>query len=375
MLLVLQMLLATSASPIPESRCAMEHLPSCASTLSGDPGKCCLRTIVEGRPYEVVRACGSGSASGGCSFEVSTFGNGTSLETSEESSFATFLAVMPLERSFFLNEGRHYLTALRRAIPFPARERDPSLKWLLDVIASHRPLENKAFEWVAAYTPEWKKGGIELPAAYSVELGRLEWRRFVRRLRGCDEQARPDTCPPSMGAFLSYFGHNHQRRALQRVASQDGVELWTTAHGVIMRRRDKNSWVFVGDGRLGGGPDKLRWPSIMGADRVDDLVFVKWAFLQEESASYSLVVTNPTDGVVGVLNPSAMASSTLKRESCELPLDCDHVYTSGGPRVMAHRVRDGELEVDLCSETGPARAHATIRQLKAALSSAKPRIP
>ena len=85
----------------------------------------------------------------------------------------------------------------------------------------------------------------------------------------------------STKGFLIYFGHNHFNQisklsdllgglkngssiedSLLYIGRNDTYKVYSTAHGVLVKKGDQFKWVFVTDHELTGAPDKLRWPSI-----------------------------------------------------------------------------------------------------------------
>ncbi|MEM9986703.1 MAG: hypothetical protein AAF804_16550 [Bacteroidota bacterium] len=85
-----------------------------------------------------------------------------------------------------------------------------------------------------------------------------------------DENAKSD----SSQVWLDYRGQNHflawrgglspkGDTSFRRVWKSRKKRLWRTAHGLIWQQGNQYAWVFVSSGNLMGGPQKLRWESIV----------------------------------------------------------------------------------------------------------------
>lgn len=79
--------------------------------------------------------------------------------------------------------------------------------------------------------------------------------------------------------LLFYYGHNHRGEApwphLDTATTQ--YEVYSTAHGVYVKKASQYAWAFMTDGWLTGGPDKLRWKSIMSTQLHGDFLIIHQA--------------------------------------------------------------------------------------------------
>lgn len=80
-----------------------------------------------------------------------------------------------------------------------------------------------------------------------------------------------------IGVFHDTKFHNENRdnsNKLDTVSIQKDYVLLKTSHGVIQKFAHNYRWIYINDGSLTGGPEKLRWASIKTVYETNDFVFV-----------------------------------------------------------------------------------------------------
>jgi hypothetical protein len=134
---------------------------------------------------------------------------------------------------------------------------------------NHKRLDNnKDFDLVINTPFVWEKEPIYLPDTYCIELKWDTLKHFTINSGQKDEQG-----------WLVYYAHNHYRStkkdSLVLMASNDIYKIFRTSHGVIVKKNDYYTWVFVTDYGLTGGPAKLRWESIQSVQILNDQIIIK----------------------------------------------------------------------------------------------------
>jgi hypothetical protein len=148
------------------------------------------------------------------------------------------------------------------------------------------------------FEPRWTDGKVVPPASYYLVTAD---EKFLRSFPISSED-RPAVGAARRQAWLVYYAHNHQ--ALELAAASGEVEIYKTAHGVVVREGGRSCWVFVNDEVLTDGPERLRWPSIKSVLFAEGLVFIHHAGREEH-----LFVVDHRAGVAGRLIPDLFPAS------------------------------------------------------------------
>lgn len=89
--------------------------------------------------------------------------------------------------------------------------------------------------------------------------------------------------------LIGYFATNHRNLSCSQItANPKDISLYTTNHGVLLKKKEEYAWIFINDITVFKfGSDKLRWPSIKSAKVFKNLVVVNThSFSQNADALY-----------------------------------------------------------------------------------------
>jgi hypothetical protein len=175
----------------------------------------------------------------------------------------------------------------------PLTDADGSLAWLLERYRDRRSRSVARRGWTQPfrYTPRWQAGTPAMPPTQAVILRGPEEEHLARALaRALAVNGEPRVRGP---ALLVYRAHNHA--ALVEAASNGGLTVYLTAHGVAVRddARGLWSWAYVGTDQW-----KLRFPTTTSAATDGRLVAIERT-VQTEGGSApgrELVVIDPRAG-------------------------------------------------------------------------------
>lgn len=158
---------------------------------------------------------------------------------------------------------------------------DPSLSWIIDACFSKRMENNnsqKAFRNDIKYKPVWQPE-TSIPEVYSFKIHKdtLDvFRKYYSKFsiwNGEEDSLLMNNNKYAEG-WISYYAHNHVGIISSNKDSVSRIETLATHHGVIIKRNNLYSWIFVTDGILTGSPEKLRWKSIEKTFIYKDHVFI-----------------------------------------------------------------------------------------------------
>jgi hypothetical protein len=237
-----------------------------------------------------------GSGSGGDFATLTDGKTGKAYSYNTFGSYGQFLRLIPYNNALLTPKYQGFREALEGALfpGIPAGRIESSLAWLVDAY-SRPPKEidgpGKAlFSQKIRFQPVWTEGEAVLPGSYycstSVEA-------LFRRFPVVGEN-NPSYDAEHRQGWLVYYASNHG--SLELVHDSEGFRVFKSAHGVVVSRDGRHCWVFVNDGALTDGPQKLRWPSVRKVLVSEELVFIGHAGAEE-----GLFVVDPRDGVAGRL--------------------------------------------------------------------------
>ncbi len=146
---------------------------------------------------------------------------------------------------------------------------EPDLRWLLDAF-TFQEQGDSIFHRYFNVPLQYQKLPMAEPVNGWYPLPDSAREPFL--LREGPEQKSKDYSE----VWLDYQGHNHflawksrtdqkQDTSFQPVWKSGNKRLWRTAHGLLWQQGDQYAWVFVSSGDLMGGPQKLRWESLVQA--------------------------------------------------------------------------------------------------------------
>lgn len=191
-------------------------------------------------------------------------GDGRSISFKNSLGFSSFFEIVEIED--YLLEDHNYLffKAIESVIFTDSLQKiDPSLDWLLQCYSSKRELDDTLFDYSLNFVPKWTSGDIAIPPLYHSQYSKKE----LEALFGSVEWINKIN---TKNVWLLYSGFNHRRSELKTTDYLNGKKLICSSHGVVIQNNNSNAWVFVSDGKVSDGHDKLRWPSIEDAKFLND---------------------------------------------------------------------------------------------------------
>lgn len=191
---------------------------------------------------------------------------------------------------------------------------DPSLNWLIDACGNKIDTKELGItDFATKYTPVWVNGEPKIPAAYYSILSNSTYKKLVSAIEvGGDSKS--DYC------WIDYqpYPHKSMVNGMKSVDKADFIILkidstswlYRTTHGVIIRRHDKYSWVFINDNQIFEANEKLRWPSIEENARVvGDYILI----IQKIRETGNLFVVDPSKGFVVRLSNDLIGLSSVEK--------------------------------------------------------------
>ncbi|MCW3103391.1 MAG: hypothetical protein JWO09_1831 [Bacteroidetes bacterium] len=149
---------------------------------------------------------------------------------------------------------------------YPVGKVDASLQWLLDARCSKQFLTDKTFDLMIRYTPEWNTN-LQWPNSYKIPTDRNYCEKkdsAVMYVYTADNHYINVTSPA---------GNKEKYTALPQ-QGYPKLTLLKMPHAVIVKNKNKYSWIFISDEEITESGEKLRLPSIESAICSGNLVFV-----------------------------------------------------------------------------------------------------
>ncbi|WP_298903829.1 hypothetical protein [uncultured Psychroserpens sp.] len=171
---------------------------------------------------------------------------------------ANFLEIIPLPEELVIPANKLLLDTIIQYLLPDFKEPDPSLDWL---IAGYKTKVIDTTDTLFSMTltsPISRHDTFIYPEASFKIISKDTLPIFWDRV--CSE----DYLEYKHG-ILVYYGHNHRSRdfEFQTDTISNNYEIFSTSHGVFARKEGKYSWLFITNSTLTGGPEKLRWKSII----------------------------------------------------------------------------------------------------------------
>lgn len=174
-------------------------------------------------------------------------------------------------------ENKSFLDAIKKELlPIKADFTEASLQWLITANMNRKTLRNHLYFDLLIFSPtNWIEGKIKTPNSHYIEISGDMAKKLYRPTpydgRG-KTFGRDNAC-------LVYYAHNHYRNPKSDratlVATSDTYKVYSTSHGIIVRKNDVYAWVFVTDFHLTGSPNKLRNESIGKIQLIDQYLIVQ----------------------------------------------------------------------------------------------------
>lgn len=162
---------------------------------------------------------------------------------------------------------------------------EPSLNWLIEACSNKINLkESGVVDFATKYTPIWMIGEPKLPKPYYSILSNTKYKRLLG-VAIADGDFKSDYF------WIDYNPYPHRSKPkIMNVETKEMMPLdkadfkvlkidstnwiYSTPHGVLLKKQDKYSWIFINDNQAFEANEKLRWPSIIDAQCFRNYVFV-----------------------------------------------------------------------------------------------------
>jgi hypothetical protein len=200
--------------------------------------------------------------------------------------------------------------------PWPERNPDPALQWLMEANCSKQSMGGHSFDLSIIYTPVWSDS-IDRPTSYKT--------------------LSPHHCPnitadtAVLDVYLgarqySYEKHldkNDTKFYTELKQKTPGLSIIQLDHALIVKKDGQYSWCFINDEYIAEGPEKLFWPSVQNVCCWGNFIF----FIQNDADSKRIFVVDYIHGLCLRLNECLYNQETLS--SLSLSGDYLRVHTDG----------------------------------------------
>ncbi|WP_298759514.1 hypothetical protein [uncultured Psychroserpens sp.] len=207
---------------------------------------------------------------------------------------ANFLEIIPLPEELVIPANEILLDTIIQYLLPNFSEPDPSLDWL---IAGY---QNKVIDTtdnlfsMTLTCPISKHDTFSYPEASFKIISKDTLPVFWDRV--CSENYIK-----YKHGILVYYGQNHRSRdfEFQTDTISNNYEIFSTSHGILAKKEQKYSWLFITDGTLTGGPEKLRWKSIIKIKYFNNHIILHQV---SGIGDYNKIfIINPENGKIGLL--------------------------------------------------------------------------
>jgi hypothetical protein len=242
-----------------------------------------------------------GSGFGGTYVTLTDGRTQTKFELNSFGCFCDIKKVILIPQELYLPKNKPFLETIKtKLLPKKETEADPSLQWLISAHSNHSYLtDHPFFDLVIKSPPDWITGDIQIPETYSIEIDGEK----IQALYTQETEYSDDIEYSSDKAWLIYYGHNHNSNSKENfvlAADSDYFKVYKTSHGLIIKKDDTYSWVFVSDHSLTGSPDRLRWESIGEVEIVGKYIIFR--MVNSRDFSNPIFIINSESGKTARLN-------------------------------------------------------------------------
>jgi hypothetical protein len=282
-----------------------------------------------------------GGSFGGWFCELREGKRGTVFEVDTWSDFGSIYQVTPVPPELKKRKYRDFLATIKNAIfPEELPEPDPSLAWIIQANLSPKDtFAQGPYSRLFSYIPTWVSGEVDIPEAYFLSISGDILKQLYHPPLDAPEWYQPET----VSGWLVYYAQNHNREKIAVMDTRDSVDLKATSHGVLLTHQDRYQWLFITDGYLTRGPEKLRWPSINKAVFFKDLVIIEQALAPHLVVNYFVI--DPATGRCGQVDTEFLWGSGIKNINMEITEDGFWIRWDGeGAKGFAHEELKEGLE-------------------------------
>ncbi len=273
----------------------------------------------DGFPDTLERNYEGGSGFGGTYATLTDGRTETKYELNSFGCFCHFKKVILIPQELDQSKNKPFLEAVKsELLPKKATEADPSLRWLIDAHLNHDFLtEHPIFDLVIESPPFWIPGEMQIPETYYIEING----DIIQALYVPKTEYPEDIDFSSDKAWLIYYGHNHNSNSNENfvlAADSDNFKVYKTSHGLIIKKDDTYSWVFVSDRSLTGSPEKLRWESIGEVKIVDKYIIFR--MIHSRDFSNPIFIINSESGKIARLKTDDYIDEPIKIENNKISI-------------------------------------------------------
>lgn len=208
---------------------------------------------------------------------------------------ANFLEIIPVPEELVLPVNKMLLDTIIHYLLPGFVGTDPSLEWLIKGYKSQIiDTTDQLFSMTLEGNLDFKYDTFKYPESSFKMISKDTLPVFWNKVCSADYKDYKH-------GILVYYGHNHRSRDYKHQIDTvtTNYEIYSTAHGIYARKDHKYSWLFITNGTLTGGPEKLRWKSIVSTHLYDKLLIIHQ--LSGIGDYNNIFIVNIENGKVGLL--------------------------------------------------------------------------
>lgn len=249
---------------------------------SGFGGRYC--TIINGKTKKI--------------FELDNFGGFSNIKQS-----------MLIQSELLSEKNEKFLAVFISELLPPKKETpDPSFQWIIESTKTLKKLKNNQyFDLIFAPQLQWNIGNFILPYNYYIELSGNNF----NLLYNSNIDNYPKINEELSKGFVSYYGRNHfserDNNNLVLIDSNKYYKIYSSNHGVLVKKGNKYKWVFISDFDLIEDLRPLRIKSIKDVKLLGQYLIVE---INQYMLMYDIYFINIETGAVGKFIHSGFESST-----------------------------------------------------------------
>ncbi len=234
-----------------------------------------------------------GSGFGGKFIEIVNGKTQGKFELNTDGCFCEFYRFVDIPDILLETQNEYFLKAIQKHLLPKKREAiDPSLYWLMENYKNSFSLKDNIY-FTLQSNPKinWSSKLFEFPSTYFTIVEKKDFDHI-----NFEEKTKK--------AFLVYYGHNHKsnftKDSTTLIFKNKTYQIYTTAHGVFVKKGKQYKWLFISDVNVTGAPEKLRWASIETIKHWKHYIFIDQTLAP--SGEHQIIFINIKTGNLAILN-------------------------------------------------------------------------
>lgn len=259
--------------------------------------------IGNGARDTLFRFCESGSGFGGCDYFLKNSGNGPDLKMYVGGCFCSYMTWVVFPPEYEKPANRMHLDALLKTVsPQRRYQPDPALSWIQN--SANQQLQGKFFGRAFHFGTDWQEGQFELPESYWIKMQGKGMENIYFPEGESPAGFDPSKDPAWLyfagsGLGIPRFSLSSPPATIPEIINYSGHKLLKFPHGLAIQEKGRWAWLFLNVYSLTGGPEKLRWPSVLSVKTRGNLIFVEHSHAPDTFSE--IWVIDPKLGIVASL--------------------------------------------------------------------------